>query len=97
MLLPVVLLAGFGAGYVAFSIVPTLPSVGELEQKQEDIDIPLRVYTIDGRLNAEYGDQRRRPISIEDAPPLLISAILAAEDDRFFEHHGVDFPGVLRA
>ena len=92
-----ILLAGFGAGYVAFSVVPTLPSIGELEQKQEDIDIPLRVYTIDGRLIAEYGDQRRRPIAIEDAPPLLISAILAAEDDRFFEHHGVDFPGVLRA
>ena len=97
VLLPVILLAGFGVGYVAFSIIPTLPSVGELEQKQEDIDIPLRVYTIDGRLIAEYGDQRRRPIAIEDAPLLLISAILAAEDDRFFEHHGVDFPGVIRA
>ena len=80
MLLPVVLLAGFGAGYVAFSIVPTLPSVGELEQKQEDIDIPLRVYTIDGRLIAEYGDQRRRPISIDDLPqaatPEVVSAVL---------------------
>ena len=96
-LLCLILLVAVGVGYVAFSIVPTLPSVQELEKKKKDIDIPLRVYTIDGRLIAEYGDQRRRPIPIEEAPELLIKAILAAEDDRFFEHHGVDFSGFVRA
>lgn len=59
--------------------------------------IPLRVYTIDGRLIAEYGDQRRNPVPIEEAPDLLIKAVLSAEDDRFFQHHGVDFGGVIRA
>ena len=91
------MLGGIGGGYVAFSILPNLPSVADLEEKQKNIDIPLRVYTIDGRLIAEFGDQKRNPITIEDTPELLISAILAGEDDRFFKHHGVDFFGVIRA
>ena len=62
-----------------------------------ELTIPLRVYTVDGRLIAEFGDQRRNPVPIEEAPDLLIKAILAAEDDRFFQHHGVDFGGVIRA
>ena len=45
----------------------------------------------------EFGNERRITIPIEEAPDLLIKAILAAEDDRFFQHHGVDFSGVLRA
>ena len=48
-----------------------------------ELTIPLRVYTIDGRLIAEFGDQRRNPVPIEEAPDLLVKAILAAEDDRF--------------
>lgn len=62
-----------------------------------ELTIPLRVYTIDGRLIAEFGDQRRNPVPIEEAPDLLIKAVLSAEDDRFFQHHGVDFVGVIRA
>ena len=62
-----------------------------------ELTIPLRVYTIDGRLIAEFGDQRRNPVPIEEAPDLLIKAVLSAEDDRFFQHHGVDFGGVIRA
>ncbi len=95
--LGILLLCGIGGGYVAFSILPTLPSVTDLELKQKNIDIPLRIYTIDGRLIAEFGDQKRNPITIEETPALLINAILAGEDDRFFEHHGVDFFGVIRA
>ena len=76
-------------------ILPDLPPTS----KVRDIRLkePLRVYTTDGRLMGEFGDQRRITIPIEEAPDLLIKAILAAEDDRFFQHHGVDFSGVLRA
>jgi penicillin-binding protein 1A len=62
-----------------------------------ELTTPLRVYTIDGRLIAEFGDQRRNPVPIEEVPDLLIKAVLSAEDDRFFQHHGVDFGGVIRA
>ena len=58
---------------------------------------PLRVYSVDGRLMGEFGDERRITIQIEDTPQDLINAVLAAEDDRFFSHHGVDPLGVLRA
>jgi penicillin-binding protein 1A len=57
----------------------------------------LQVYSRDGRLLAEFGEVKRTPVAYEDIPPLLISAIVAAEDDRFFEHPGVDYQGVIRA
>ena len=78
-----------------FTVIPGLPSIEAI--RQMELTIPLRVYTIDGRLIAEFGDQRRNPVPIEEAPDLLIKAILSAEDNRFFEHHGVDFGGVIRA
>jgi penicillin-binding protein 1A len=76
-------------------VLPDLPPTS----KVRDIRLkePLRVYTTDGQLMGEFGDERRITIPIEEAPDLLIKAILAAEDDRFFQHHGVDFSGVLRA
>ena len=83
------------AGFVFFTIIPGLPSIEAI--RQMELTIPLRVYTIDGRLIAEFGDQRRNPVPIEEAPDLLIKAVLSAEDDRFFQHHGVDFGGVIRA
>jgi penicillin-binding protein 1A len=57
----------------------------------------MRVYSADNRLIGEFGEMRRTPLPIQDAPPLLIRAIIAAEDNRFFEHHGVDVKGLLRA
>jgi len=89
------LVSAIGASIVIFSIIPTLPSIESI--RQIELSIPLRIYTIDGKLIAEYGDQRRTPTPIEKAPDLLIKAILSAEDDRFFKHHGVDFSGVIRA
>jgi penicillin-binding protein 1A len=83
------------AGLVFFTVIPGLPSIEAI--RQMELTIPLRVYTIDGRLIAEFGDQRRNPVPIEEAPDLLIKAVLSAEDDRFFQHHGVDFGGVIRA
>jgi len=59
--------------------------------------IPLRVYTADGYLIGEFGEERRNVVRIETVPKLMVQAILAAEDERFYQHGGVDYVGVLRA
>ena len=74
---------------------PALPDVGSLRDVQ--LQVPLRVYTRDGRLIAAIGDQRRIPMRYDQLPKKLIQAFLATEDDRFFQHHGVDWQGILRA
>ncbi len=74
---------------------PALPDVGSLRDVQ--LQVPLRVYTRDGRLIAAIGDQRRIPVRYDQLPKKLIQAFLATEDDRFFQHHGVDWQGILRA
>jgi len=76
-------------------IEPQLPSIESLKDVQ--LQVPLRIYTSDRKLIAEFGEKRRTPVRIEDVPPDLIQAFLAAEDDRFFEHPGVDFQGLMRA
>lgn len=91
-----VVMLGAAAAFVAYlQIAPQLPPVDTLRHFQ--FEIPLRVYSQDGKLMGEYGDQRREPIRFDQFPPLLIKAVLAAEDDRFFEHPGVDYQGLLRA
>ena len=72
-----------------------LPSMDALTDYKPKI--PLRVYTSDGILIGEFGEERRSVVHIQDVPPLMKNAILAAEDNRFFEHSGVDFKGILRA
>ncbi|MDP8984653.1 MAG: penicillin-binding protein 1A [Pseudomonadota bacterium] len=74
---------------------PALPDVSTLRDVQ--LQVPLRVYTRDGRLIASIGDQRRIPVRYDQLPKKLIQAFLATEDDRFFQHHGVDWQGILRA
>ncbi|HUH37765.1 MAG TPA: transglycosylase domain-containing protein, partial [Spongiibacteraceae bacterium] len=74
---------------------PDLPSVDVLRDVQ--LQTPLRVYSHDGQLLGEFGEQRRTPISYAQLPPQFVNAVLAAEDDRFYKHHGVDFTGLLRA
>ena len=74
---------------------PALPDVDSLREVQ--LQVPLRVYTRDGRLIAAIGEQRRIPVRYDQLPPKLIQAFLATEDDRFFRHHGVDWQGILRA
>jgi len=59
--------------------------------------IPMSVYTKDRLLIAQYGEKKRSPLSIADVPQLATQAFLAAEDDRFFDHPGVDYQGLLRA
>jgi penicillin-binding protein 1A len=74
---------------------PALPDVSTLRDVQ--LQVPLRIYSRDGRLIASIGDQRRIPVAYEQLPKKLIQAFLATEDDRFFQHHGVDWQGILRA
>jgi penicillin-binding protein 1A len=74
---------------------PALPDVDTLRVVQ--LQVPLRIYTRDGRLIAAIGEQRRIPVRYGELPPKLIQAFLATEDDRFFRHHGVDWQGILRA
>jgi len=59
--------------------------------------VPLRVWTADGVLIGEFGEERRSVVRIEDVPELMKQAILAAEDDSFFEHSGIDLAGIARA
>ncbi|MCI0399764.1 MAG: penicillin-binding protein 1A [Gammaproteobacteria bacterium] len=76
-------------------LVPRLPDIEALKDVQ--MQVPLRVYTQELSLIAEFGEKRREPVKLSEVPPLLIKAILAAEDDRFYEHPGADWQGLLRA
>ena len=80
---------------IALILTPTLPSLDDLSGAQ--LKVPMRVYTAEGELIAEFGEEKRIPVKIEEVPDLLIKAVLAAEDHSFFYHHGVDFVGILRA
>ncbi|MBS0613711.1 MAG: penicillin-binding protein 1A [Proteobacteria bacterium] len=95
ILVGVIALAVF-ANVCAYAYLrPALPDVDTLLDVR--MQVPLRIYTRDGRLIAAIGEQRRIPVRYEQIPPLLVKAFLAAEDDRFFKHHGVDWQGILRA
>jgi penicillin-binding protein 1A len=76
-------------------LAPSLPSAQAM--RNVEMQVPLRVYTRSGALIAQIGEQRRIPVSYDQIPDVLKHAFLAAEDDRFFEHHGIDYLGVLRA
>jgi len=74
---------------------PEVPDAAELREIRTQM--PLAVYSRDGKLIAQIGEQRRVPVAWEEIPPQLVDAFLAAEDDRFFEHPGVDWQGLVRA
>lgn len=87
---------GAAALYGAYLYLnPKLPDVDSLKDVQ--LQEPMRVFTRDGKLIAEFGEKRRIPVVMEEVPDLLRQAFLAAEDDRFEEHPGVDYRGLLRA
>src|SRR5947208_3237438 len=98
---PLALLAGFGTAAVlllALVIVlayPNLPELGALTAYQPKI--PLRIYTAEGTLIGEFGEERRAVVSVAEVPGQLKNAIIAAEDERFYQHPGIDYIGVLRA
>lgn len=74
---------------------PKLPSVEVL--KTVKYQTPMRLYSQDLKLVGEFGEQRRNPITFEQIPPQFIDALLAAEDDHFYDHIGIDFNGLFRA
>jgi penicillin-binding protein 1A len=82
-------------GCVYFYMMVSLPSVAQL--KDVRLQVPMSVYSQDHQLMAVFGEKRRIPITVAQTPPLLIKAILATEDSRFFEHPGVDVIGLVRA
>ncbi len=89
-LLPLLLLV-----FAAILTYPTLPSLEALTDYRPKM--PLRIYSAEGILIGEFGEERRELVKIEEVPDLMKKAILAAEDDRFYEHGGVDYIGILRA
>ena len=101
LLFPLVLFGGLAAaGACLLALVvalayPNLPSLEVLTDYQPKI--PLRVYTVEGALIGEFGEERRSLISIREVPEQLRHAILAAEDERFYQHTGIDYLGVARA
>ncbi len=82
------------AGLYAY-LNPRLPSIEGLSDVR--LQVPLRIYSSDGSLMGEFGEKRRSPKTLEEIPERLRQAFLSAEDDRFFEHPGVDYQGILRA
>ncbi|MBL4638473.1 MAG: transglycosylase domain-containing protein, partial [Proteobacteria bacterium] len=80
---------------IYFLLAPKLPDTEVLKQTQ--LQVPLRIFSAENRLIAEFGEKRRIPTEYHEIPLPLIQAILASEDDRFFEHPGVDYHGLLRA
>ncbi len=90
VLLPLLLLV-----LAAMLTYPSLPSLDVLTDYKPKI--PLRVYSAEGILIGEFGEERRALVKIIEVPDLMKKAILAAEDDRFYVHGGVDYMGVLRA
>ncbi|HDN27063.1 MAG TPA: penicillin-binding protein 1A [Thioploca sp.] len=93
--LPLFLLVAVGWAAIQWYFIPQLPPVERL--KDVPLQVPLQVYTKDNVIIAEYGEQRRIPVAVTKMPPLLIKAVLAAEDDRFYEHPGVDLKSLFRA
>lgn len=94
LVLAILLVIG-GAFFALNQYKPNLPDVHELREVR--FQIPLRIFSADGKLMAEYGEQRRTPISYAEIPDAMRLAILAAEDSRFYEHFGIDLKGLGRA
>lgn len=101
ILYPLTALAGLLLIGIALALIivalayPNLPSLEVLTDYRPKI--PLRIYTADGYLIGEFGEERRAVVSIQDVPDVMKNAILSAEDDRFYQHGGIDYTGILRA
>ena len=78
-----------------YYVAPSLPPAEAI--REIPLQIPLRIFSRDGRLIEEVGERRRILVTYEDLPPFVVQAFVAAEDGRFFEHPGIDYLGILRA
>lgn len=91
-------LAVIGVLLVSFMMMmayPNLPDIDSLATYQPKM--PLRVFSADNMLIGEFGEERRSLVRYKDIPKVMKQAVLAIEDDRFYEHGGVDYWGILRA
>ena len=78
-----------------YYVAPSLPPAETI--REIPLQIPLRIFSRDGRLIEEVGERRRILVTYEDLPPFIVHAFVAAEDGRYFEHPGIDYLGILRA
>jgi len=100
-----ILLAGLGvmaslvvtSGIIGayFYVAPSLPQAETI--REIPLQIPLRIFSRDGRLIEEVGERRRILVTYDDLPDFVVNAFVAAEDGRFFDHPGIDYQGILRA
>ena len=84
-----------GLGILYWLVAPQLPDVQEL--RNVALQVPLSVYTSDGKLIAQFGETRRYPVKVQAIPLRLKQAFIAIEDARFYKHQGLDFKGISRA
>ena len=89
------MVGGLLVAFVFALLYPTLPTLEALTDYQPKI--PLRIVSAEGELLGEFGEERRAVVKIRDVPEIMREAILAAEDERFYQHGGVDYISVLRA
>ena len=97
ILAPLVIIFALGVVAVAgsyFYYTPQLPSIKALHNAQ--LQLPIRVYSREDKLIAEFGRFRRRPVEIAAVPQRMINAFIAIEDSRFYQHKGVDLKGLVR-
>ncbi|VEI46706.1 penicillin-binding protein 1A [Actinobacillus equuli] len=93
--LSLIILGGIVAGIAYFHIKESLPNVSTL--KSVELQQPMQIFTADGKLIGEVGEQRRIPVKLAEIPQTLIDAIIATEDVRFYDHKGIDPKGIMRA
>jgi penicillin-binding protein 1A len=89
----VIVAAGISGAYLF--VQPSLPSIEDM--RRIELQVPLRVYSRDGQVIAQIGEQRRLPVTFEQIPVVVRQAFIAAEDEGFFEHSGFDYRGILRS
>lgn len=87
--------AGILVAYIVILANPKLPSLEVITDYRPKV--PLRIYTADNELIGEFGEERRNVTPIKDFPESLKNAVISIEDDRFYEHPGVDIQGIARA
>jgi penicillin-binding protein 1A len=90
-----VVCAAFAVGLALASAYPNLPDVSDLTDYRPKL--PLRVYSADGAILGEFGEEHRNLTRLKDMPQHMANAVLAIEDARFFSHGGVDYIGLIRA
>ena len=78
-----------------YYVAPSLPAAETI--RDIPLQIPLRIFSRDGRLIEEVGERRRILVTYDELPPYVVDAFVAAEDGRFWDHPGIDYQGILRA